>query len=110
MEVHWSIRYIRLMDEETRAAFGRIDRYFELSQLQFGELRSEFGELRSEFGELRSEFGDLRSEFGDLRSEVAELRAEVRANTEGLQALRSEFRGFRDWTETSFARIRAELK
>ena len=61
------------MDTETRAAItamgdtilARMDRYFEIQQVQHVELRAE----------LRGGLADVRGEIADVRREIAELRA-----------------------------------
>ncbi|MEX1183868.1 MAG: hypothetical protein WEF86_11600 [Gemmatimonadota bacterium] len=89
---------LREMRTESQAAFGRIDRYFELNQLQIAALRTE---LRTE---LREGLTGLRIELGD---EIRGLRSELGGE---IQGLRSELRSFRDWTEASFARVWVELR
>ncbi|HUF51360.1 MAG TPA: hypothetical protein VMN60_11025 [Longimicrobiales bacterium] len=84
------------MDDETRAAFGRMDRYFELG----------YAEMRS----LRSETRSIRTELEAVGVELKALRTDVNANSAELASLRDELRGFRDWVVTQFAELRAELK
>jgi uncharacterized coiled-coil DUF342 family protein len=76
------------MDEETRAAFGRMDRWFELSQSQHNELRAE---MREEIGGLRAEIGGLRAEIQTFRewvtTELAELRRQIREILTRLERL-----------------------
>ncbi|MEX0890867.1 MAG: hypothetical protein WEB88_01775 [Gemmatimonadota bacterium] len=63
------------MDDETRAAFARIDRWFELSQEQFISFREE---VRGELGELRGELGELRGTVDALGSRMDRLELEMR--------------------------------
>jgi hypothetical protein len=63
------------MDEETRAAFGRIDRWFELSQQQHMELSS------------RMERG-----FADVNGQLEAQREILDGHTEQLNGIRTELR------------------
>jgi Tfp pilus assembly protein PilO len=60
------------MDDETRAAFGRMERWFELSRAQHQEFRAE----------MRTEITGLRAEFRTFRDwatvAIAELRTQLR--------------------------------
>ena len=82
---------------EMRAGFARVDRYFELQQLQFVEWRAE---LRGEMAEFRTE----------LRGEIAELRDRVDALTERVGRLEHEVLLLRDYVTREFAEVRAELR
>jgi len=93
------------MDEETRAAFGRMDRYFELGHVQHQELRTEmhagFAELHQELRtEMHAGFAEVRAEF---KSEIGGLRTEFSGLRDEFDALRAEFRSFRDWATGKFA-------
>jgi len=68
--------YIGGMDDETRAAFARIDRWFELSQEQFISFRDE---VRGGLGELRGEVGELRGAVDALGSRMDRLEQRVDA-------------------------------
>lgn len=88
------------MDEgfaEMRAGFARVDRFFELQQLQFVEWRAV----------LRGEMADLRTE---LRGEMAELRQRVDALTERVGRLEHEVLLLRDYVTRELAEIRLELR
>jgi hypothetical protein len=62
------------MDDETRAAFARIDRYFELSQAQHLELRQDIARLDGRLAALTAEFRTFRdwvtARFAELRTTV----------------------------------------
>jgi hypothetical protein len=97
------------MDEETRAAFDRMDRWFVLSQAQHIEFRDE---VRTAVAGLRTELTAGVARTGDeLRAEIArtgdELRAEMSA---GDQALRAELRSFRDWVVSAITDLRAQIR
>jgi predicted nucleic acid-binding Zn-ribbon protein len=77
------------MDDETRAAFARIDRYFELNQAQYNDLRQEVAGLHVKVDDLRQEVGGLRRE---------------------IDALREEFHRFRDWVAAQLAEIRLAIQ
>jgi hypothetical protein len=86
------------MDEETRAAFGRMDRWFELSQAQHIEFRDE----------MREAVAGLRTELtAEIARSADELRAEMR---EGDQALRAELRSFRDWVVSAITELRTQIR
>jgi len=87
MEPRGPVDYVVVMDTETRAAFARIDNYFELNQAQIQDLRE-----------------DLRHE---IRHEVGSLRTEMR---EDISGLRAEFRSFRDWVTTQLADVRVAIQ
>jgi uncharacterized coiled-coil DUF342 family protein len=98
------------MDDETRAAFGRIDRWFELNQAQYSELRQDVAGLHMKFDDLRQGVGSLRREIDALRQEIDALRQEIDALRQEIDALRQEFYRFRDWVTAQFAEIRLALQ
>jgi hypothetical protein len=69
------------MDEETRSAFARLDRYFELNQAQFLE----------------------------LSSKVTGLDGKVTGLDGKVTGLESQLRSFRDWTVEQFMGVRTDL-
>ena len=77
------------MDGETRAAFGRMDRWFELNQSQYNDLRQDVAGLHGKMDGLSQEVGALRQD---------------------LQGIRQEFYRFRDWVAAQFAEIRLALQ
>jgi glutathione S-transferase len=64
------------MDDETRAAFARIDRWFELGQQQHNELRQQHMELRAE---MDRRFTALEQELRSLRDWVSAAIADLRS-------------------------------
>ncbi len=64
------------------AGFARVDRYFELQQQQFLELRAEVVELRERVDGLTERVGRLEHEFlqfrGYVTREITEIRLELR--------------------------------
>jgi hypothetical protein len=82
------------MDDETRAAFARMDRYFELSQAQFLELRDEVRELRGEVETLRSRVDRLErvtnERFDDVSDQLRTLRQSQQYANERLAELRDQ--------------------
>ncbi|HUF51355.1 MAG TPA: hypothetical protein VMN60_11000 [Longimicrobiales bacterium] len=99
------------MDDETRAEFAtmraemqagssRIDRYFELNQLQIAELRSEL------VREIHAVHSDLGGEIQGLRSELRSFRDWTEA---GFARVWMELRGLRKWAEEQFAAVRADI-
>jgi chromosome segregation ATPase len=91
------------MDDETRAAFARIDRWFELSQAQHLELRQDVNGLREDVNGLREDVNGLREDVNGLREDVNGLRHR-------LDALYAEFRSFRDWAVVQFAELRGLIQ
>lgn len=98
------------MDDETRAAFAalgevvaagfaRTDRYFELQQAQYVELRGEVVELRGEVAALRTEVGRLADRMDALERRVSGLETEVTLLrdyvTREITAIRQELRELR---------------
>jgi septal ring factor EnvC (AmiA/AmiB activator) len=65
------------MDDETRAAFSRMDRYFELAQQQHLDLRQDIARLEDRMGGLEQEFRLFRdwvvAEFADLRAAIRQI-------------------------------------
>jgi chromosome segregation ATPase len=84
------------MDDETRAAFGRMDRWFELNQSQYNDLRQDVAGLHVKMDGLSQEVGGLRQDLQGLRQE--------------FDALRQEFYRFRDWVTAQFAEVRLALQ
>jgi chromosome segregation ATPase len=85
------------MDDETRAAFARMDRWFELSQAQHQDLRQE----------MERQHQDLRQE---MERQHQELRQQISRLDAGLTALYAEFRAFRDWVALQFADLRGVIQ
>jgi len=98
------------MDDETRAAFARMDRSFELNQAHYNELRNDVAGLHVKFDGLQQDVGGLKQEVGGLKQEVGGLKQEVRALRHEIDALREEFYRFRDWVTEQFAEIRRALQ
>lgn len=92
------------MDTETRAAFKRIDHWFELSQAQYNGLRQELG---SRLDGVEREVSGLRKEVGGLQQELGGRLDSVEQEVGGL---RQEFHRFRDWATERFAEIRLALE
>lgn len=76
------------MDQETRSAFARMDRYFELSQAQFLE---------------------LSSKVTSLDDKVTSLDAKVTSLDDKVASLENQLRSFRDWTVGEFVAVRKDL-
>ena len=91
------------MDDETRAAFGRMHRWFELNHSQYNDLRQDVAGLHVKIDGLSEEVGGLSREVGGLRQDLQGLRHE-------FDALRQEFYRFRDWVTAQFAEIRLALQ
>jgi uncharacterized coiled-coil DUF342 family protein len=107
METLRRTRYLRRMDDETRAAFAaltetmsagfaRTDHFFELQQAQHLELSGKLTELR---GEVR-----------ELRDEVRELRDRVESLTDRVSRLEHEVGQLRDFVAREISDIRIELR
>ena len=95
---------LALLREAVQAGFARADRYFELQQAQYVELRTDVNGLRAEvrasalrldrieerLTSVEHQVANLRDwaarEFSDLRLEVRRLREDVVARNESLQA------------------------
>jgi chromosome segregation ATPase len=84
------------MDSETRAAFARIDRYFELGKLQHQELRNDVQGLKQDMHELKQDMHELKVDVHELKQD--------------LSALAAEFRSFRDWATVQFAELRTAIR
>jgi DNA anti-recombination protein RmuC len=105
MESAAEATYLGAMDAETREAFARIDRWFELSQAQHAESRAE---MRQQNEALRTELrGEMRAQGDELRAEMRDMRTEL---SDRIDALTAEFRGFRDWVVAEFAEVRRQLR
>jgi predicted nuclease with TOPRIM domain len=98
------------MDDETRAAFARIDRYFELNQAQYNDLRHDVADLRQDVADLRQTVGGLPQAVAGLHVKVDDLRQEVGGLRREIDALREEFHRFRDWVAAQLAEIRVALR
>jgi chromosome segregation ATPase len=102
MEVRRSRTYLAGMDTETRAAFDRIDHWFELIQAHHVETKRDMDELRTGQDALRVDLNGMRAGQGELRSDVNGLRTDVnglRTDVNGLQtgqdSLRTDLNGLR---------------
>ncbi|MHB1168693.1 MAG: hypothetical protein ACYC28_05365 [Longimicrobiales bacterium] len=96
---------------EMRAGFARVDRFFELQQLQFVEWRAELrGEMAGLRTELRGEMAELRGEMAELRQEMVELRQRVDTLTERVGSLEHEVLLLRDYVTRELTGIRLELR
>jgi chromosome segregation ATPase len=82
--------------ETVAAGFARMDRYFELQQLQYLELR----------GEVR----ELRALLVGLTERVDGLEARLEGLEQAVQRIEGEVRALRDWATREFAEIRGELR
>jgi chromosome segregation ATPase len=88
------------MDEDTRAAFARIDRWFDLGQQQHLELREQHLELRQHHTELRQLLIESRSEM-DRRFTALDRR---------FTALEQQLRSLRDWVSAAIADLRSAIQ
>jgi septal ring factor EnvC (AmiA/AmiB activator) len=101
------------MDAETRAAFARMDRYFELAQAQHAELRAEVAELRivvTGQGDRLDRQGNrldaMSARMDTLEASVSELRAEIR---ERFTDVAEQFRTSAQRQELFEERVTGEL-
>jgi hypothetical protein len=78
------------MDDETRAAFARIDRWFDLSQQQHMELSSR---MDRGFADMNAGFADVDQRFADMNGQLAGLQQEIRA--------------LRDWVTSAIVELRS---
>jgi hypothetical protein len=78
------------MDDETRAAFDRIDRWFELSHQQHMELQSR---VDRGFADVDRRFDDVDRRLGAMDGRIAGLEQELRA--------------LRDWVTSAIAELRS---
>lgn len=73
---------LTVLSDTMSAGFARMDRYFELQQKQYLELRDEFAELRARVDALSERVGRLEHEVALLRDhvtrDIAEIRLELR--------------------------------
>jgi septal ring factor EnvC (AmiA/AmiB activator) len=91
------------MDEETRAAFGRIDRYFELAQAQHLELRDDVGRVEDGLGRVEDRLGRVADRLGHVEDRLGRLE-------DRLGRLEAEFRTFRDWVTARFAELSRQIR
>ena len=77
------------MDAETRAAFGRMDHYFELMQAQHLEVRADLARMDTRMSRFEERMSRLEERMSDLEESV---------------------RSFRDWVTIQFAELRAALQ
>jgi chromosome segregation ATPase len=107
--------------DTVHAGFARMDRYFELSQAQYLELRSavrgdvqglrgEVQELRGEVRELRGEVHEMRTLLIDLTSRVDRIENRLDGLENRLDGLENQVRQFRDWVTRELADVRHELR
>ncbi|CAN5839485.1 hypothetical protein BH23GEM9_BH23GEM9_03370 [soil metagenome] len=88
------------MDDETRAAFGRIEHWFELNQLQFVEMRRDLG----------GRIDRLNDGVDILTGRVDILTGRVDTLTDRFEGLSAEFHSFRDWATVQVAEVRSEQR
>jgi chromosome segregation ATPase len=91
------------MDEETRAAFGRMDRYFELAQTRHLELRDGLGRVEDRLGRVEDRL---------VLVEDRLVRVEDRLGVveDRLGNLEAEFRTFRDWVTARFDELSRQIR
>ena len=70
--------------DETRAAFARIDHWFELLHVQHVETRREIRELREGQDELKTGLARLEAEFRRYRDWVAAELSHLRSSVQQL--------------------------
>jgi outer membrane murein-binding lipoprotein Lpp len=96
------------------AGFARMERYFELSQAQYVELRTSLhlrsDELSQRVDELSQRVDELSQRVDDLSQRVQHLAQRVDALELEVGALRSELRSLRDWAATEVGELRAEAR
>lgn len=95
------------MDDETRAAFGRMDHWFELL---FGEVRSNSEQLRSQGAELKAHGAELNAHGAELRAHRAELkghRMELKTHGDRFDAVDAVLKTHGDRFDTVDAELRA---
>jgi cell division septum initiation protein DivIVA len=78
------------MDTETRAALGRIDRYFELIQAQYVELRRDVNSCLEQISDLRRDVTELRHDVNSCLEQIAAHRRETSAGFEELGVFRRD--------------------
>lgn len=91
------------MDEETRAAFGRIDHFFELAYALHLEVHADVRALSERVGGLEGRFDALEGRFDRLEGRFDALEAR-------FDALEAEFRNFRDWVTARLADLSRQLR
>jgi chromosome segregation ATPase len=98
------------MDEETRAAFGRIDHYFELAYALHLEVHADVRALSERVGGLEGRFDRLEARFDALEARFDALEARFDALEARFDALEAEFRSFRDWVTARLADLSRQLR
>jgi DNA repair exonuclease SbcCD ATPase subunit len=88
------------MDDETRAAFARIDRWFELGQQQHLGLQEQVTGLQEQVTGLQEQQTEFRQELRELRSEMDRR----------FTALEQELRSLRDWVTAAIADLRSAIQ
>jgi predicted nucleic acid-binding Zn-ribbon protein len=88
------------MDDETRAAFARIDRWFELGQQQHLGLQQQVTGLQEQFTGLQEQQTEFRQELTEMRSEMDRR----------FTALEHELRSLRDWVTAAIADLRSAVQ
>jgi heme oxygenase len=105
------------MDDETRAAFGRIDRYFELTQAQYLQQVAVQQEFRAEVLERldshSARLTNVEAEQRAMRKDLTVLRKDLTAMGEDLTAMRTDLTAMaedltalRTWAEERFDEVR----
>jgi len=84
------------MDAETRAAFGRMDHYFELMQAQHLEVRADLARMDTRMSRFEERMSRLEERMSRLEERMSDLEESVRS--------------FRDWVTIQFAELRAALQ
>jgi chromosome segregation ATPase len=89
--------------DTVHAGFARMDRYFELSQAQYLELRGEVRELRNLLIALTSRVDRIEARLDGLEKRLGGLEKR-------FGGLEEQVRQFRDWVTRELADVRHELR
>jgi chromosome segregation ATPase len=96
------------------AGFARMERYFELSQAQYVELRTSLhlrmDDLSQRFDELSQRVDELSQRVDELSQRVDHLTHRVATLELEVGTLRSELRSLRDWAASEVGELRTDAK
>jgi predicted nucleic acid-binding Zn-ribbon protein len=95
------------MDDEMRAAFARMERWFELGQQQHLEFRAE---MERRFSGVDDRFTGVEDRFTGLEGRFTGLEGRFTGLEDRLTRLEHEVRALRDWVTGAIADLRSAVQ
>jgi archaellum component FlaC len=96
--------------DTVHAGFARMDRYIELSQAQYLELRGEVRELRNLLIALTGRVDRIEVRLGGVEKQLGGVEERLGGVEERLDGLENQVRQFRDWVTRELADVRHEIR